>query len=406
MPIPVQVPMPAKSVWLIPILGALVAFGPLSIDMYLSALPAIAREFGSTSGAAQYTLAAYFVGMALGQCFYGPLSDSYGRKLPLYFGLTLYVAASLGCALAPSLASLLACRFLQALGGCSGIVIPLAIVRDLYQPQDTARILSRLMLIMGVAPMLAPMAGAQLEAEFGWRAIFWVLAAFGMAGLAAVHGGLAESLDPRHVRRTSVMAALRTYGRLLMDRQFLGFALPGGLTSAAMFAYIAASPTVLIQLYGVSPQTFSWLFGMNAFGLIAASQINHRLLAFRHVDHVLASALSVLAVLGLALLLAAYFAAPGWMGVLALPALLIPLFGYVAVLGFIAPNASAGAMAGHAAQAGSASALLGTMRFGLATMTGAAVGFFNDGSAHAMGIVMAFCGVAAWLLHRILIKTR
>ncbi|HYD80684.1 MAG TPA: Bcr/CflA family multidrug efflux MFS transporter [Paucimonas sp.] len=390
--------LPARSAWLIPLLGALVAFAPLSIDMYLPALPAIAREFGADAGAAQFTLAAYFIGMAFGQGFYGPLSDRFGRKPPLFVGLALYTLASAGCALAPDIEALYAWRFLQALGGCAGIVIPLAIVRDLHSQQDAARALSRLVLVMGVAPMLAPLAGAQLLDAWGWRSIFWILAGCGLSGLIAIRFMLAESLDARHAQSASVRQALRTYAGLLADRRYLGFGLAGSFASAGMFAYIAGSPFVLMELHRVSPQAYGWIFGVNACGLIAASQLNHRLLAARDAGQILNAALMALAAAGLLLLLAAYGFLP------ALPGLLLPLFGFVALLGFIGPNSSAGAMAGHAQRAGSASALLGTVRFGAASAAGAAVGALNDGTAHAMGAVMAVCGAAALMSYRMLVR--
>ncbi len=376
--------------WLIAILGALVAFAPLSIDMYLPALPEMGREFGASAG--QYTLAAYFIGMALGQCLYGPLSDRFGRKLPLYVGLTLYVLASAGCALAPDLPSLLVCRFVQALGGCAGLVIPLAMVRDLFDPQMTARVLSRLMLVMGVAPMLAPLAGSQLLQVAGWRAIFWVLAASGLAGLLAIRFGLQESLPPQLVKPVSVGGALRTFGQLLADRHYLGHALAGAFASAGMFAYIAGSPSVLITLHGLSPQAYSWVFGINALGLITASQFNHRLLATRSPEQVLTLALWVMAVCGLGLFAAGMAALTHSAGLLSL---LLPLFGFVMLIGFVGPNTSAGAMAGQAGQAGSASALLGTLRFAIATVAGASVGLLDDGTARPMGLMMALCGGAA-----------
>ncbi len=382
------------------VLGALVAFAPLSIDMYLAALPDIAREFADTAGAAQYTLAAYFIGMALGQSFYGPVADRYGRKPPLYCGLVLYALASVGCALAPTIQSLLVCRFLQALGGCAGMVIPLAIVRDLYGPQATARVMSRLMLVMGVAPILAPLVGAQLLGDWGWRAIFWALAGCAAFALAAVRFGLAETLPTRPAQSISLRFVLDAYAGLLADRRYLGFALAGSFATAGMFAYIAGSSAVLIGLQGLSPQAYGWVFGANAFGLIAASQINHRLLRTRNPDGVLTGALTAMAMLGLVLALAAYCRPPQ---PISLVALLLPLFGFIAVLGFINPNTAAGAMADHGTRAGSAAALMGTLRFALATLVGAVVGLFDNGSAQAMGAVMAVCGVAALLAYRLLV---
>lgn len=391
---------PSRSTpfWLIPILGALVAFAPLSIDMYLSAFPQLARDFPALPGVAQYSLACYLIGMAVGQIFYGPFSDRCGRKLPLYVGIAVYIAGSVGCALATSPAALLACRFLQAAGGCAGVVIPMAMVRDLYDQQSSARTLSRLMLVMGVAPILAPWIGSHVLSAFGWRAIFWVLAGYGVLAIAAVRFGLPESLAPARRRSISLTGSLRAYWHMLSERRFMGYALAAGFSTAGMFAYIAASPSVLIEHYGLTPQVYTWVFGMNAFGLIGASQLNHRLLARFTPDRILARSLALMCVFGLSLLVA------GVSGKAALPALLVSLFGFVALLGFIAPNTGAGAMAAHGAQAGSASALLGTIRFGISFFAGTAVGAFSDGSALTMGIVIAACGCAALLSYLVLAR--
>jgi DHA1 family bicyclomycin/chloramphenicol resistance-like MFS transporter len=387
---------PSPSLWLIPILGALVAFAPLSIDMYLSAFPQIGRDFAAVPGVAQYSLACYLVGMAVGQIFYGPFSDRCGRKLPLYLGLAVYIAGSVGCALATSPAALLACRFLQAAGGCAGVVIPMAMVRDLFDQQSSARALSRLMLVMGVAPILAPWCGSHVVAAWGWRAIFWVLAGYGVLAIAAVRFALPESLALARRRSVPLAASARAYWHMLSERRFMGYALAAGFSTAGMFAYIAASPSVLIEHYGLSPRHYTWVFGMNACGLIGASQLNHRLLARFTPDRILARSLMFMCAFGLCLLAAAV-SGPG-----ALPVLLASLFGFVALLGFISPNTGAGAMAAHGAQAGSASALLGTIRFGISFFAGTAVGAFSDGSALTMGIVVAACGSAALLAYRLL----
>ncbi|SHH30098.1 Bcr/CflA family multidrug efflux MFS transporter [Massilia sp. CF038] len=386
------------SFWLIPILGALVAFAPLSIDMYLSAFPQLARDFPSMQGVAQFSLACYLIGMAVGQIFYGPFSDRCGRKLPLYVGLGVYIAGSVGCALATSPEMLLACRFLQAAGGCAGVVIPMAMVRDMFDQQSSARTLSRLMLVMGVAPILAPWIGSHVLGAWGWRAIFWVLAMYGVLAIAAVHLILPESLAPERRRSVSLAASARAYWHMLSERRFMGYALAAAFSTAGMFAYIAASPTVLIEHYGLSPQHYTWVFGMNACGLIAASQLNHRLLARFTPDRILWVSLGLMAAAGLCLLVA------GVSGKAALPALLAALFSFVALLGFISPNTGAGAMAAHGAQAGSASALLGTIRFGISFFAGSAVGAFSDGSALTMGIVIAVCGGAALLSYLLLAR--
>ncbi|MCR5866097.1 Bcr/CflA family multidrug efflux MFS transporter [Aquincola sp. J276] len=383
---------------LILVLGGLAAFAPLSIDMYLPAFPAIAAELGVSAGQVQYTLAAYFLGMALGQAFHGPLADRFGRKPPLYAGLALYLLASIGCALAEGVAMLTALRLLQALGGCVCIVVPMAMVRDRFDPQTSARVLSRLMLVMGLAPMLAPLAGSAVLGLGGWRLVFWILAACGVAGLLASWLALPESLPAAQRRDTSPLKALRTYAGLLRDRRFLGHALATGLANAGMFAYIAASPFVLIELHGLSPQAYGLVFGANALGLVAAAQLNHRLLKQHDAGTLLQAALAVAAFAGAGLLAVALLT-PAWPA-LALPGTLLGLFVFVASLGFVGANAAAGALAHQGHQAGSASALMGTLQFTLASASGAAVGLMNDGSACPMGLAMAVAGGLALLAYR------
>ncbi|HAJ36966.1 MAG TPA: Bcr/CflA family drug resistance efflux transporter, partial [Chloroflexi bacterium] len=274
------------------ILGTLAAFGPLSIDMYLPALPTIAGEFGTTTAAIQQTLAAFFIGLALGQLFYGPISDRMGRRAPLLFGCAMYTAVSLGVIFAPSVGWLLGLRFLQALGSSAGVVIGRSVVRDLFDERESARMFSFLVLVMGIAPITAPLIGGQLLVLFGWRSIFLVLAAFGVLCFVMVWLWLEESLP--HARRTTtgLGSALRSYGGLLADARYMGFALAGGLASAAMFAYISGSPFVFIELNGVPPAQFGLFFGANAFGLIAASQLNRWLLTYYTSTQLLVVALS------------------------------------------------------------------------------------------------------------------
>ncbi len=345
------------------VLGALMACAPLAIDMYLPSIPTLERELGARSGQALFTLAAYFIGMAIGQAFYGPLADRFGRKPPLYAGMVLFVLGSVACALAPTLESLVAARFVQAVGGSAGMVIALAMVRDLFDPKTSARVFSQVVLVMGVAPVLAPLVGGYILAAAGWRAIFWALAGFGLVCLAPVALRLPETRPVGSRGPAGVGAALQTYLRIARDPSFLGYALSGGLAAAGMFAYISGSPHVLIDLYGVPAQAYGWIFGANALGLIVASQLNSRLLTRFSSDAVLARAFMMIAFSGVALVLLAKTNAVGLVGIL------VPLFFYVASLGFVNPNASAGAMADQAGRAGSASALLRTLQFGMATVS-------------------------------------
>ncbi len=256
------------------VLGALTAMGPLAIDMYLPALPTIGRQLTTTSAAVQVSLAVYFVGIALGQAFYGPLSDRFGRKPALFFGLAVFILASLGCARARSIEALIACRLLQALGGCAPLVIPRAIVRDYFDERGSARMLSVLMLVMGLAPILAPLVGGQLLIAFGWRSVFWLLSAYGTVVLLLAVLLLPESLPVQRRRRPAIGAVLAIYGQLLRNRIYMSHVVAGGLIFAGLLAYIAGSPFVFIELFDVPPERYGLLFGMNAIGIIGASQVN------------------------------------------------------------------------------------------------------------------------------------
>ncbi|MEW6131925.1 MAG: Bcr/CflA family multidrug efflux MFS transporter [Pseudomonadota bacterium] len=379
--------------WLI-LLGALTAIGPLSIDMYLPAFPAVEQELGADPGSMEYTLSGFFIGMALGQLFYGPMSDRFGRRRPLLAGLSLYVLASLGCAYAGNTALLVGLRFLEALGGCAGMVISRAVVRDRCGARDSARAFSLLILVMGLAPILAPLIGGAIAAWLGWREIFLLLALYGAIACLAVYRGLPETHDIRHEPPLRPARVAADYGRLLMSRGFIGYTLAGGLAFAGMFAYIAGSPFVLIQLYGIPAEHFGWVFGANALGFVVASQVNARLLQFRSLTWLLHHAIWLPALAGLALGLGSIL---GW---LALPLAMAGFFLYVASLGFIGPNTTAAALATHGQQAGTASALMGALQFGIATLSGAMVGFWHDGTARPLMLVMAFCGAGAWLAHR------
>lgn len=380
------------------LLGVLMAIGPLSIDMYLPGFPAMAAEFAGTPGRPEYTLASFFVGMACGQLFYGPLSDRYGRKPPLYVGLAFYTLASVGGALAGSLDQLTAWRLLQGLGGCAGMVITRAVVRDRCGLRDSARAFSLLMLVMGVAPIIAPMLGGWVVAELGWRAIFWLLAGFGASCMVAMRLGLAESHDTRHAQPLSWRRIGDDFRALLGERAFMGYALSGGLAMAGFFAYIAGSPHVLIELHGLSAQQYGWLFGGNALAFIVASQVNARIVRTVEPTRVLRRALHGLAAVALWLGTVPLFGEPS------LAALLVPLLIAITSLGLIVPNATAAALATHGQRAGTASALLGALQFGLATLAGTVMGLAHGASAAPLAWIMAGCALAAWAVHHGLVQ--
>ena len=382
--------------WISATLGMLAAFGSLSIDMYLPGLPAIAQDLHSDIAAAQQTLTAFFLGMALGQVLYGPVSDRLGRRQPLLAGCALYVGASLGCAVASSMAALVTLRFAQALGACAGLVLGRAVVRDLCGPREAARMYSFLMLLMGAAPITAPLIGGQILLAFGWRAIFLALAGFGCACAGAVLLALPETAPRAHRRPVGPAVVLRTYGALLADRWFRGYAAISALTIGAMFAYIAGSPFVFITLHGVQPDRYGLLFGTNALGLIGAAQLNRRLLQQYGSAQLLCGGLMVMAGSGAALAVVTALGLGGF------PAMLVLLFGCVASNGLVQPNALALALAPHGHQAGTASALVGASQSAVAAALGALVGLLHNGTAGPMVGIIAGCALGALLIFQLL----
>ena len=364
------------------VLGALVALGPLTIDMYLPALPALTADLATTSSTAQLTLTGTLVGLALGQLVIGPLSDALGRRRPLLAGAALHVAASLAITVAPNVAVLGVLRVLQGVGAAAGAVIALAIIRDLYTGRAAATMFSRLMLVMGVAPVLAPTVGGELLRITSWRGLFVALAVYGVLVLVATAWALRESLAPEHRQPAGVGATLRTYGRLLHDRTFVGLVLVAGLTMAGLFGYVAGSSFVFQQQFGLDQQQFGLAFGAGAIFLIAATQLNAYLLRAFEPGTLLLAALVGGAVAGLVLVAAAATGVGGLAGVL------VPMFGVLFAVGLALPNAPALALASHGDTAGTAAALLGAVQFGVGALVSPLVGILGN-DAVAMGTVVA-----------------
>ncbi len=381
-----------QSVRFIVALGALSALGPFSIDMYLPAFPALAREFGASPAQTQLTLSACLLGLSLGQLLAGPLSDAQGRRRPLLFGLGAYAAASLLCAVAPSIGALVALRFVQGFAGAAGIVISRAIVRDLYTGIDIARFFSVLMIVSGLAPILAPVIGGQVLRFTSWRGVFVTLAVIGVLLLVGAAKVLGETLPPHARQSSGLRATLLTFRHLLTDRAFMSYAVVGGLASAVLFAYISASPFVLQEIYGVSPQRFSALFGVNAFALMIMGQVNGRIVGRISPQRLLLGGLTDASAGALVLLAVITTGSLGLAGVL--PALLV----VVAGLGFVMPNATTLALMGAEPRiAGSASALMGMLGFAVGAVAAPLVGIAGV-SALPMALVIAFSATSALAL--------
>ncbi|MET8681798.1 Bcr/CflA family multidrug efflux MFS transporter [Streptomyces sp. NPDC004647] len=374
------------------ILGGLTAVPPLSMDMYLPALPEVTESLRSPAATVQLTLTACLTGMALGQMVVGPMSDKWGRRRPLLVGMVIYVVATAICAFAPTVELLIAFRLLQGLAGAAGIVIARAVVRDLYDGVAMARFFSTLMLVSGVAPIIAPVIGGQVMRITDWRGVFYVLTAVGILLTLLVARRLEETLPPERRHSGGLAAALRTMRGLLADRVFTGYMLTGGFGFAALFAYISASPFVVQEIYGASPQTFSLLFGLNSIGLIAAGQLNGQVLVGRvSLDKVLFAGLAIITIAAVALLLMA----SGVFGEVGLAPVAGGLFVLMSAMGLTLPNTNAQALMRTPHAAGSASALLGTSSFLVGAVASPLVGIAGEGTAVPMAIVQVVCALAA-----------
>jgi MFS transporter, DHA1 family, multidrug resistance protein len=385
---PAALPAVPRGPALIVLLGALSAFGPLSMDMYLPGLPALTQDLGASASTGQLTLTGCMLGIAAGQLFTGPLSDSLGRRRPLLAGLAGYVAASLACAAAPSVSTLIVLRFIQGTCGGAGVVIARAVVRDLFSGTAAARVFALLMAVTGVAPVLAPLVGGQALAITSWRGIFVLLAAIGVPLLLGTLVGLPETLPPEGRHGGGLRSTLRTFGRLLGDRRFMPTATCFAFSFGAMFAYIAGSSFVLEEVYGISPQVFSLVFAVNSAGLIAMSQIGGHIVGRVGAPTLLRWGICGVAV-GSASTLIVTLSHAG------LAALLISLFVIMSSNGLVFPNATAVALADQEGALGSASALLGMAQFGTGALVAPLVGLGGPHDTLPMAVVIGACGLSA-----------
>ncbi|MFG2309689.1 multidrug effflux MFS transporter [Streptomyces sp. NPDC048566] len=366
------------------VLGGLTATPPLAMDMYLPSLPQVTGSLHASAATVQLTLTACLAGMALGQLVVGPMSDRWGRRRPLLGGLCVYVVATVLCALAPTVELLVAFRLAQGLAGAAGIVIARAVVRDLYDGDAMARFFSTLMLISGVAPVVAPLIGGQILRVTDWRGVFVVLTAVGIALTGLVWARLPETLPPADRHAGGVAEALHAMRGLLADRVFAGYTLAGGFTFAALFAYISASPFVVQEIYGASPQTFGLLFGANSVGLVVAGQINGKVLVGRvALEKVLGTGLALVTLAATALLLLS----AGVFGPVGLAPVAAALFVLMSAMGLALPNTQALALMRVRHAAGSASALLGTTSFLVGAVASPLVGVAGERTAVPMAVV-------------------
>ncbi len=383
---------PTSRFSLILLLGLLSALGPFSIDMYLPGFPVIAADLNTSVDRVSYSLSSYFVGVCVGQMLWGPLLDRYGRKRPLYMGIAIYILASLGCAVAGNIEMLIGFRFLQALGGCVGMVAPRAVVRDVFPVWENAKVFSLLILVIGVSPIIAPTAGSFFITAFGWHSVFVVLAILSVLLLLAVIFYLPESKQPDPGFSLRPKPIVNKFWYVLKEPQFFTYSLTGAVASAGLYAYLSGSPFVFMSLFGVSEQHYSWIFALIAAGLIGSSQLNNVLLKKYSSQQIIRTVLTVQVAVGF--LLAIGTAA----NVLNLYTTIFLIFLFLCCQGFSFPNASALSMAPFSREAGSASALMGAIQMGIGAVASALVGVFFNNTALPMTGVMAGCALIAILI--------
>jgi len=377
-----------QSLRTLAILSALMAFGPISTDLYLPALPTMANALHSNAGTMAWTISGYLIGFSFGQLIWGPLGDRYGRRGPVAAGIVLFAIGSVGCALSTSAGVMIAWRLLQAFGACAGVVLARAMVRDLYAGPRAARMLSILITVMAIAPLVGPIAGAEILRFASWPWIFWLLVGIAIVTLVALFT-LPETLPVERRRRGGLPEALRTYFHLLGDRRILGYAAAGACLYFGVFAYIAGSPFAYIEYYGLTPRGFGLVFGAGILGIMATNLINARFVTRWGIIPLLRAGASLAALAGL------WAAFDAWTGFGGLPGLVASLFVFTAMNGLVIANSIAGALAAFPRRAGTVSALVGALQYGAGMAGSGILGLFADGTPRPLGGVIALAGVGA-----------
>ena len=380
------------------LLGALIALGPLSIDLYLPALPGLTDDLSASPSSVQLTLTGILAGLGFGQLIIGPLADIYGRRRPLLVGIAVNIVTSLLCAVAPTIAVLDVLRVLQGLGAAAASVVAMAVVRDLFTGRAAAAVISRLVMVMGIAPVLAPSLGSAVLEVGSWRTVFVVLAGLGvLLGVLAAFG-LKETLPPERRSAPGLRTVLQGYGVLLRDPSLVGFMLVASLTMAAVFAYVSGASFVLQDGFGLDERTFGLLFGVGAVGLIASSQVNVALLRRFSPGAILSTALIVAALAGAVMLFDAVTGTGGLLGIM------VPIWVVLAMVALCGPNATALALAEHGQRAGAAAALLGASQFVVGAVVAPLTGLGEPGSAVPMAATIAGALLLAAVLVRLVLR--
>ncbi len=379
--------------FLILILGLLSAIGPLSIDMYLPAFPSIAKGLNTTVASVMLSLSSFFIGISIGQLLYGPLLERYGRKTPLYFGLAIYAISSFACATAMSVETLIAFRFFQALGGCVGMVASRAMVRDLFDVKDNAKVFSTLMLVIAVSPIIAPSLGGLISTYLGWRYIFVMLILVIASIIAGIYFLLPDSKGPDPTYSLKPVAILTGFASILKHPQFILYTFSGAVASAGLYAFISGSPYVFLEIFKATEQHYGWGFAFVASGLIGSSQLNSLLLKNYSSQQIIKVALICQSVIAIILVSISI------LGLSELYSTLLLVFFYLSCQGFIFPNAAALSMAPFGHNAGNASALMGFIQMSLGAFMSAMVSLFHNETTLPMTGVMAFCSIVATLIY-------
>ena len=386
-----------NKIWMVIILGLLTAFGPLSMDMYLPSLPTVADDFGSTASLAQLSITSCLIGLALGQLVFGPLSDIVGRKKPLIITVTIYTIVSLLCYFSPSIWLFIILRFIQGTAAASGIVIARAASRDMYSGKELTNFMALLALVNGAAPILAPLFGGVILNWFTWRTIFVFLAMIGLVMLISVSFTLPETLPHEHRKQGDLIETLKTFGLLLKDKVFMGIALSQAFVVMSMFAYIAGSPFVLQNIYGVSPQQFSVIFAVNGLGIIIAAQLTGKLSSTIEEIDLLKAGVIMSFIGSLLLIVVVMFSLPIW-------AILPALFLVVSSAGVVNTTSFSLGMQRQGEVAGSASAFLGILPFGGGALVSPFVGIMGESTMIPLGIVILICSTMALIIYTLLLK--
>ncbi|MCY9667074.1 multidrug effflux MFS transporter [Paenibacillus alginolyticus] len=389
----------SSRLWIVLVLGSLASFGPLSLDMYLPALPVLANDLHTTTSLAQMSLTACMLGLSIGQLIAGSVSDVRGRRMPLLIGLVIYAISSVLCMFSPTIWVFLGLRFVQGMAGAAGIVISRAIVRDMYEGVELTKFFALLMLVNGSAPILAPIVGGQILQFTSWRGVFLVLSLIGVVMLFATVLSLKETHPPEHRSKGGLANTLQTFGGLLTDRMFMGYALTQGLVFAGMFAYISGSPFVLQDIFGVSPQMFSLCFAINGLGVIIAGQITGKLAGKVSNPRLLAGGLAIAAFGGLLLLISTLIGA-------GLYAILVAFFFIVSSVGPVSVATSSLALQNQGKTAGSAAALLGLLSFIIGGLVAPLVGIGGSQTAVPLGIIIAVMEIGAILCFILLTRKK